>query len=83
MITRARSIVKSLSYRVVCSTETFLASFTLAHFIYEPSQLAGILTTFLFCLKLFTYYLHERVWNKIKWGINDNAQSHRDSGNKT
>lgn len=69
MITKKRSVVKSLSYRCLCSAETFVATYCLAHFIWEPSKLSGTVTAILFCTKLITYYMHERIWNKVKWGV--------------
>ena len=69
MITKKRAIAKSLSYRLVCSTETFFVSYAVARLVISPSKTAGIIAGALFCIKLVTYYLHERLWCKIKWGL--------------
>jgi len=78
MITRKRAIAKSLSYRLVCSTETFLVSYAVACLALNPSKTAGIIAGALFCIKLVTYYLHERLWCKVKWGLEINKERRRD-----
>ena len=67
MNTITRSAVKTITYRLLSSGIGFLlvwkltdnftmgAMFSGAEIIYKPLQ----------------YYIHERVWQRIKWGKND------------
>jgi uncharacterized membrane protein len=64
MNTVKRSLAKTITYRLISSAIGFLvvwtlsgnvkasAMFSVAEFIYKPLQ----------------YYIHERVWQLIKWG---------------
>jgi len=60
-----KTILKSLTYRLVCSTETFLVSFGVAQLMVEPTKQAGIVTGLLFCIKLVTYCIHEKFWDRF------------------
>lgn len=68
MSTKKRAILKSLTYRIICTTETFLVTFAVAWCIVSPSRIAAITTGILLFIKILTYYAHERVWEKINWG---------------
>jgi len=61
---RIRSLVKAISWRVLASTTTgFIAYiFTYDHIISSSIALID------FCVKTVLYYLHERLWNRIRWG---------------
>lgn len=64
-ISHKRHILKSLTYRVYSSCITsLLASFLLGNFKIGFS--IGIADFF---IKLFTYYIHERIWYNIPFGI--------------
>jgi uncharacterized membrane protein len=64
MNSKKRSLAKTVTYRLISSAIGFLvvwilsdnvktgAMFSLAEIIYKPLQ----------------YYIHERVWQHIKWG---------------
>jgi uncharacterized membrane protein len=64
MNTKKRSLAKTVTYRLISSAIGFLvvwmlsdnvktgAMFSLAELIYKPLQ----------------YYIHERVWQHVKWG---------------
>ena len=58
-----RSIAKALTYRILSASVTFLISFTITGKLSWATAIAGmeVLT------KMFLYYAHERVWNKVKW----------------
>ncbi|MDD5649963.1 MAG: DUF2061 domain-containing protein [Candidatus Nanoarchaeia archaeon] len=59
-----RSIIKSISWR-------FFATFTtmLVVYIFTGELILSIGVGIVEALsKLFLYYIHERIWNKIKWG---------------
>jgi len=61
---RSRSIVKTISWRIIATlTTTILVYiFTVDFSIAIKVGLLEIIS------KLIFYYLHERVWNNIKWG---------------
>jgi uncharacterized membrane protein len=59
-----RSAVKTISYRVLGSSVTFVISYI---FTGEIIVSAGISATE-FLLKPTMYWLHERGWNRIRWG---------------
>ncbi len=67
--TRSRSIFKSLTWRALGTTDTFLLSLLIIG-IYSDDFL-WILASYIALLEIFTksifYYIHERVWNKFNW----------------
>ena len=62
--TITRTTVKTIAYRLLGSGLTFIIAFI---FTGELVVSATISITE-FVLKPAMYWLHERVWNKIKWG---------------
>lgn len=64
MNSKKRSIVKSITYRLISTATGFLvvwllskdvkvgAMFSVVELIYKPLQ----------------YYIHERLWQRVKWG---------------
>ena len=63
-VSKARSFVKSLSYRIFGT----LSSFVVVYAITGKGKLSALIAFWETVLKVFIYYWHERVWNKIKWG---------------
>ena len=61
---RKRSFAKAFSWRVLASTDTFLISWLITGKI----SWAGSITLLEILTKTILYYVHERGWNKIKWG---------------
>jgi len=67
---KVRSLLKTLSYRVICTAETFLVSLLIMKFVSGTVvELASIIAAVLFFTKLGTYYGHERFWNRVLWGL--------------
>lgn len=64
MDTPARSLVKTISWRITGSTATFLISYAVLGNVAISGTIAVIQLTF----NTLLYFVHERVWNKIKWG---------------
>lgn len=64
MDTPARSLVKTISWRITGSTATFLISYAILGNVTVSGTIALIQLTF----NTLLYFIHERVWNKIKWG---------------
>ncbi len=62
---QTRTIVKSLTWRAIASLTTFVISW----FITENLGAGMIIGGIDFVLKLLFYYLHERGWSHIDWGL--------------
>ena len=63
-VTRSRSFVKALSYRIWGT----LSSFLVVYILTGDASLSGIIAFWETVLKIFVYYTHERGWNYIQWG---------------
>ena len=61
---KKRSFAKAFSWRAIASTDTFLISWLIT----GKLTWAGTITLLEILTKTLLYYLHERGWNKIKWG---------------
>jgi len=67
MNSKKRSLAKTITYRFISSAIGFLvvwvlsdniktgAMFSIAELVYKPLQ----------------YYIHERIWQRVKWGKNE------------
>jgi uncharacterized membrane protein len=64
MVTKARSLTKAISYRIFGT----LASFGITYAITHKGNLAALAALLDIIIKICIYYVHERTWNKIKWG---------------
>ena len=62
-----RSLAKAVSWRVTGTIDTFLISWLITGHVLLATGIAftEIMT------KVFLFWLHERVWNKIDWGKRD------------
>ena len=59
-----RSLVKSITFRVIVITSDFIIITLITH----RYDLAAAVIIFSNLSSATLYYLHERVWNVIKWG---------------
>jgi len=59
-----RSIVKSISWRILGTLDTIL----IAWFITGTLQVALSIGSIEWITKMILYFFHERTWNAIKWG---------------
>lgn len=59
-----RSLVKSISYRITGTIATFIISF----FVTGELKFAISIMSVDFISKIVIFYLHERFWNRIKFG---------------
>jgi uncharacterized membrane protein len=72
--TRRRSITKTISWRAVASLTTAIIA-VVAMMLVEPDSTgstlgtAGVIGAMEVPSKLLLYYLHERVWAGIRWGL--------------
>ncbi len=64
MDTIVRSLVKTISWRLTGTFCTFLISFIILGDITTSSTIALIQLIF----NTIMFYIHERIWNIIKWG---------------
>jgi uncharacterized membrane protein len=63
--THARSVLKAVSWRTLGTLDTFVISW----FLTGKLELAGLIAGLEFITKIAWYYLHERVWAAISWGL--------------
>ena len=63
-VSNARSLVKAISWRIWGTIDTFVISYI----ILGKAKLALAISSIEILTKILGYYIHERVWNKIKWG---------------
>ena len=65
--TTVRSLAKAISWRITGTIDTFLISWLITGHVLLATGIAftEIMT------KVFLFWLHERVWNKIDWGKRD------------
>ncbi|MCK0156030.1 DUF2061 domain-containing protein [Cellulophaga sp. F20128] len=59
-----RSIVKSISWRIVGTIDTVIISW----FVTGALTLAFSIGLIELVTKMALYFFHERIWNSIKWG---------------
>lgn len=60
-----RSVVKSISWRMVGTFDTIFISW----FITGEVKTALAIGSIEVVTKMILYYFHERTWNKINWGL--------------
>lgn len=65
MENKLRSLVKSISWRAIAAVYTIILVFLFTKSI-AISFGIGFIEIF---IKFIFYYFHERMWQKIKWGI--------------
>lgn len=78
-VKRWRSIAKAISWRAVGSFDTFILSFLLITYVgplfgltnteEEAAKAASYIAVTEILTKLVIYYVHERIWGKLRWGI--------------
>jgi uncharacterized membrane protein len=60
--TKTRSLLKTISWRITGSSATFLVSYIMT----GNFTIAGSIAIIQVISNTILYYIHERVWNKIK-----------------
>ena len=66
-----RSIFKAFTWRGTACLDTLIISFIVTHRL----KWAFTITAVELFTKLFLYYLHERIWNKILLGKQEEAKA--------
>jgi len=59
-----RSFTKTISWRLTGTGATFLISYLMLRDV----SIAGSIAIIQLVVNTILYYIHERIWNKIKWG---------------
>jgi len=59
-----RSLLKSISWRVTGTIDTFVISYLITGKIHLALSISGVEVL----TKITLYYFHERIWNKINIG---------------
>lgn len=63
-VSHSRSFIKAVTWRTTGTIDTFI----LSYLITGKAKVALTISGMEIFTKIFLYYVHERVWNKIKWG---------------
>lgn len=79
----SRSLVKTMTWRLIATTDTFLLTFLAASWFGtdmgisggEATTLAATVASFEIVTKMALYYIHERSWARLDWGIEANLQA--------
>jgi len=66
MESNLRSVVKAVSWRITGSGATFLIGFLISGNI----TVAGSIASIQLVANTILYFIHERIWNQIKWQKN-------------
>lgn len=64
MDTNTRSLVKTVTWRLTGSGATFGISWLISGDI----AIAGTIAVIQIVANTLLYYVHERIWNTVKWG---------------
>jgi len=69
-VTKKRSLLKSISWRVLGSIDTFILSLIIINYSSDlySYDLAFYIASMEIITKIFLYYFHERIWNLFKVG---------------
>ena len=59
-----RSIAKAVSWRITGTLDTFLISWLITGEVLLASGIAATEVV----TKIFLYWFHERIWNRVRWG---------------
>lgn len=70
MVERKRHFAKAVTYRVFGSVATGLVAYAFSHSVEIGAQV-GLADS---VIKVGLYYVHERVWYRVKWGVRPGAR---------
>ena len=74
--TKKRSLIKTVTWRIIATTDTFILTLLSATWCSEDLgidssevfALAGTVAGLEVVTKMILYYLHERGWSSLEWG---------------
>lgn len=64
---KTRHLLKTVTWRVVGSIDTWI----LASFVTNSAGKGGLIAAVEVVSKMILYYLHERIWYRIQFGVNE------------
>ena len=64
-----RSLLKAISWRLIASITTTVIAF----YFGLPAKAIGLVFFADLIIKFVLYYVHERIWTRIKFGIKDKS----------
>ena len=78
--TRRRSIVKSLTWRVIGVVWTWVGAFVILLLVPDARHravwVATLIVVYHHSTRMIMYYFYERIWTSVKWGrTGDSAKS--------
>ena len=62
--TKKRSLAKTLTWRIIATTDTFVLAWLFTSDEVIAASIAGLEVV----TKLILYYVHERGWSSLEWG---------------
>lgn len=65
-----RSLVKAITWRIIAFVVTIIAVYIYSKDI-KQSLVIGISAN---TVKIFLYYIHERIWNRVKFGRTESSE---------
>jgi len=65
METRKRSIIKSITFRIIATITTLVVVWLFT----KDLAISGGVAILENLIKMIFYYFHERAWTSISWGI--------------
>jgi len=68
--TQRRSLVKTITWRAIAAVDTFLIGWLITGNL----AFAGSIASLEIATKMGLYYLHERAWARIAWGVKHEDQ---------
>ena len=67
---KTRSLSKAFTWRFTATIDTFLISYLVIwKSEFSTLETAGLIAGFEIITKVAIYYMHERIWGTIKWGL--------------
>jgi uncharacterized membrane protein len=73
-VQHSRSFAKAISWRTVGSIYTFIIAYMITGKLDISTFIVGIEVV----SKTFLYYIHERAWMRVKWGVTPPAVKQKD-----
>ena len=67
MDTISRTIIKSITWRIIALCSAFVVTYVIT----QDVQIASTISVVQQLASTFWYLIHERVWARIRYGIND------------
>ena len=67
-----RTLIKTLSYRTAVALSIFIASIVMNY----SAGFGLAFVILVYTLGFASFYIQERIWNRIKWGINGIYETH-------